>query len=124
MSTYDVDSNIRIVVPTFPISSEIRDCLIGLGASPSKDLCTWTIDVESRSAANGIEETLERCLRAINDLKNNSWWSAEWATTVWITIASRGEFVGVAVSRDICKRAGEMDVDLVFSVYCRQEDSL
>ena len=58
MSTYDIDSNIRIVVPVGDVSSEVRDRLVALRASPSKDFQTWTIDVASILDAEGIEETL------------------------------------------------------------------
>jgi hypothetical protein len=122
MSTYDVDSNIRIVIPAGGVSNEARDCLIALRASPSKDLRTWTIDVDSILEASGIEETLKHCLESIKELKTYSWWSADWSTTTWITISSRGEFAGIVVPHDACKRAGEMDVDLTISVYCRQQD--
>jgi hypothetical protein len=122
MSTYDVDSNIRIVIPTGGITDIVRNHLIESNASPTKDLSTWMIDVQSGSGGSGLEEVLRICLELIHELKANSWWSTDWTITTWITISSRGEFAGLAVPQDICRQAGELGVDLVFSVYCRQDD--
>jgi len=121
MSTYDVDMNVRIVVPTGGISSHTRDRFIESRASPSKDLATWTIDIDVVPGTE-IDECLERCLDAISQLKIQPWWEPGWKTAAWVTISSRGEFTGIALPRKLCKRAGELEVDVVFSVYSHQED--
>jgi hypothetical protein len=100
----------------------VRSHLIESNASPTKGLSTWMIDVDSESGEAGFEEALKSGLELIQELEATSWWSSEWSTTTWVTVSSRGEFVGLAVPQDICRRAGELGVDLVFSVYCRQDD--
>jgi hypothetical protein len=122
MSNYDVDSTIHIVVPASGVTDDVRDRLIAIQASPSQDFITWTIDVNADSGSFEIEETLKRCLDLISSLKTNPWWSPDWAVTTWITLAASGEFVGIGVPHHISKYAGELDVDLVFSVYCQQKD--
>jgi len=113
--------NVRIVVPTAGISSHARDHFIEARASPGKDLATWTLDIDAVPGSE-IDESLERCLDAISQLKSQSWWEPGWTTAAWVTISSRGEFTGIALPRKLCRRAGELEVDVVFSVYSRQED--
>jgi hypothetical protein len=122
MATYDVDSNIRIVIPVEGVTDIVRNYLIGANASPTKDPATWMIDVDSESGEAGFEQALRSCLELIQKLKTNSWWSTDWSTTTWVTVSSRGEFAGLAVPKDISRRAGELGVDFVFSVYCCQDD--
>jgi hypothetical protein len=121
MSTYDVDMNLRIVVPVGGISSHARDHLIEARASPSKDLATWNLDIDAVPGSE-IDESLERCLEAIRHLKSQAWWDPGWTTAAWVTISSLGEFTGIALTRKLCRLAGDLEVDVVFSVYSRQED--
>jgi hypothetical protein len=121
MSTFDIDSNIRIVIPVGEITAHLRERLIESSAFPSKDQGTWTIDTPSEKGSSGLQNTLEGCLKLVDNLMLNSWWSGSWSVSIWMTISSNSEFVGLVVPEGIAKQAGATGVDLVFSVYCFQE---
>src|SRR5260370_18978512 len=121
MSTFGIDSNVRIVVSSGEITTDLRERLIGSGAFPSKDQCIWTIDTSSEKGSSGIEQTLEGSLKVVDKLSVNSWWSREWVVSIWITISSNSEFVGLVVPKELAKQACAIGVDVVFSVYSSQE---
>jgi hypothetical protein len=121
VSTFEIDSNIRIVVPTSELSRDSRDGLIGSNAVPSKDMRTWTIDVHSDPGTSSVENSVETCLDFVRQLRSRSWWVSAWSVTVWLTVSSPGEFVGLVFPPRVSKQAGELEVDLVVSVYCSQK---
>lgn len=120
----DIDSTIRVELePGLPMSETTREEFLRLGASPNKDCSIWVIRAASETHAANIQPILERCFDMVGDLIATSWWSSQWSLSVWLTISTAGEFVGLVVPSDCAKRAASLDVDVVLSIYTSQEDS-
>jgi hypothetical protein len=120
MSTFDLEANIRVIVPTSVFATDTRDRLLECGASPSKDLATWSIDVISEVDVSSLDVALEKSLDLVSRLRANSWWARAWPVAIWLTASTGREFVGVALSHATCRSAGDLDVDIILSVYCSQ----
>jgi hypothetical protein len=104
------------------IPPETWNQLVECGAMPSKDRSIWTIDVVSEQRVSVIEDILSRCVQTASHLKAQSWWSKDWSVSIWTTISSTREFVGLIIPAHLSMHASSIEVDLVFSVYCSQEE--
>lgn len=69
---------------------------------------------------DSAEQALDVGLSSLNGLKEQCPWPTGAFVSLWVTISTSGEFVGLVVSQLISDRASGLGADLVISVYCRQ----
>jgi hypothetical protein len=96
--------------------------LINCGATPSKDHSIWTFSAVSEEDVSAVDEVLTQCLKIIDNWKIQSWWSNDWSVSIWATVSSPREFVGLVIPVQVSMYASSIGVDLIFSVYCAQEE--
>jgi hypothetical protein len=123
MSSFDLDASIRIDTQGGDVQPGAWKQLVNCGATPSKDHSVWIVDTFSEKSASVVDDALRQSLEMIGRWKVKSWWSNDWSVSVWTTISSTHEFVGVVIPARLSTQASSLGVDLIFSVYSAQAES-
>jgi hypothetical protein len=90
---------------------------LGNVATYSPEIVVVELVKETTDAMEGI---LGKGINAVEKIRQLPGFPNDADVSLWVVLASEGEFAGVVISSDLVERAARVRAAFVFSVYCSQ----
>jgi hypothetical protein len=126
MSGPEINSSLRITCDPADLSwlatASTGAVLAQLGkVSMSKDSTVLVVDLDLDPTSE-LDQILGRSVTLAGSARDIPGFPETANIAAWVVISSSKEFVGIAIPEDIVRKAAEVRVSFVFSVYASQSD--